>query len=172
MRAVSSGNPVSRGVVQGWVVVSLPAESGWHNFAEIREQICCAMRECQHRGLRGVIIDFSVTALIDTSALVSVIRSCVRAQLMHCRLRLVVPALSLQLRHLLQTIGLAAACPVYPCVNAAIRADDPPRGQGGSAPLQQVLDAMRMLDAAAFDPMSPANHRFTESADEETVGRP
>lgn len=154
MRTLRATGPTQH-LIQGWVVVRLPAETGWNNFAEIRESMCDALHLCANGHHTGVVIDFTGTVLSDSSALVSLARTCTRAELMSCPMRVVIPTTSAQLRHILHTIGLSSVLPTYGNVRAAVSAAGPLSMKTDAAEMQRVLDALRLLRLTAGEPSSP-----------------
>lgn len=132
----------------------MPAEAGWNNFAEIREAMCDALHLCAKGHHTGIVIDFTGTVLTDSSALVSLARTCTRAELMRCPMRIVIPAMSVQLRHVLHSIGLGSVLPMFGNVHAAVSAAGPSPMKTDAGEIQRVLDALRLLRLTAGEPSS------------------
>lgn len=137
---------------RGFIVLSLPAQISWRNYAGIREGVSRALSLAAgasgaRRGARrrsGVVVDFGDAVLLDAAGLVLLARAETRAQLLGCALRAVVPAPSAHVRRALRITGLARLVPVFADVAAATAEPVPARGPG-DADTSHVLDAIRAL---------------------------
>ncbi|QXJ20326.1 STAS domain-containing protein [Actinomadura graeca] len=137
------------GTRRGFIVLSLPAQVSWQNYAGIREGICRALSlasgtAAAGRRRSGVVVDFGDSVLLDASGLVLLARTETRAQLLGCPLRAVVPALDGPVRRALHLTGLAQIVPVFPDVAAATAAP-PPAGAPTAVDTAHVLDAIRAM---------------------------
>jgi anti-anti-sigma regulatory factor len=155
---------------RGFIVLTLPAQISWQNYAGIREGVSRALSLAAGsagapaaggapRGRRRtcVVIDFGDAVLLDAAGLVLLARAETRAQLLGCPLRAVVPALSAHVRRALHLTGLAQLVPVFPDV-AAATATPVPAGTARDADTTHVLDAIRALHPgdAGLTPTPPA----------------
>jgi anti-anti-sigma regulatory factor len=138
---------------QDWIVLQLPRRIGWDNYAEIRETLCAGLRSCVQQRRTGLVVDLTGATLSDSSALVLLIRTATRAGLHHYPMRLVVPTLSVQLRQVLHTLGLAAALPLFPSVHCAV-SDPSPSLPADPVVLQHALRALQDLRLADKEPGS------------------
>jgi anti-anti-sigma regulatory factor len=165
---------------RGFIVLSLPAQISWQNYAGVREGVSRALSMAAGSGTgsvaagsgtgsvaaggrahgrrrTGVVVDFGDTVLLDAAGLVLLARAETRAQLLGCPLRAVVPALSAHVRRALHLTGLARLVPVFPDVASATGAPVPP-APAGRADTAHVLDAIRALHPgdAGLAPTPPA----------------
>ncbi|MCP9965321.1 STAS domain-containing protein [Actinomadura madurae] len=151
---------------RGFIVLGLPAQISWQNYAGIREgvsralSLACAGPHGTRRG--GVVVDFGDAVLLDAAGLVLLARAETRARLLGCTLRAVVPALSAHVRRALHLTGLARLVPVFADVASATAAPVP-AGAGGEADTTHVLDAIRALHPgdAGLTPTPPAPSELT-----------
>ncbi|WP_051712740.1 STAS domain-containing protein [Spirillospora albida] len=139
----------------GFLVLRLPAQIGWRNYAGIRDGVCRALALAAAppprpagpaggaRRRRGVVLDFGEAVLLDAAGLVLLARTETRAQLLGCPLRVVVPE-EAHVRRALHDTGLAALVPVFPDVRTATAAPVPERPMA-DADTTHVLDAIRAL---------------------------
>ncbi|MFI0412486.1 STAS domain-containing protein [Actinomadura sp. 3N508] len=162
---------------RGFIVLSLPAQISWQNYAGIREGVSKALslaagaappRGRRRGGLRGgVVVDFGDAVLLDAAGLVLLARAETRAQLLGCTLRAVVPEPSAHVRRALQLTGLARLVPMFPDV-ASATATPVPDGGGTDVDTTHVLDAIRALhpgDAGlAPNPPAPSELMITTTA--------
>lgn len=147
---------------RGFIVLGLPAQISWQNYAGIREGVSRALSlasagPAPGGGRGGVVVDFGDAVLLDAAGLVLLARAETRAQLLGCPLRAVVPALSAHVRRALQLTGLSRLVPVFADVASATAA--PVRGGGaGDVDTTHVLDAIRALHPgdAGLTPTPPA----------------
>ncbi|MES9609856.1 STAS domain-containing protein [Actinomadura sp. NPDC048032] len=149
---------------RGFIVLSLPAQISWQNYAGIREEVSKALTlACAgapgRRGVRrgGVVVDFGDAVLLDAAGLVLMARAETRAQLLGCPLRAVVPALSAHVRRALRLTGLDRLVPVFADVGSATAAPAPEPAPG-EVDTTHVLDAIRALHPgdAGLTPTPPA----------------
>lgn len=146
---------------RGFIVLSLPAQISWQNYAGIREGVSRALSLASAapvRGRRGaVVVDFGDCVLLDAAGLVMLARAETRAQLLGCPLRAVVPAPSAHVRRALHLTGLSRLVPVFPDVASAVAAPVP-AGGAGDVDTTHVLDAIRALHPgdAGLTPNPPA----------------
>ncbi|TYK42667.1 STAS domain-containing protein [Actinomadura decatromicini] len=150
---------------RGFIVLSLPAQISWQNYAGIREGVSKALSLAAGSGggrRRGVVVDFGDAVLLDAAGLVLLARAETRAQLLGCALRAVVPAPAGHVRRALRITGLARLVPVFPDVAAATAEPVPARGAGDADP-SHVLDAIRALHPgdAGLTPHPPAPSELT-----------
>ncbi|MFD0690808.1 STAS domain-containing protein [Actinomadura fibrosa] len=154
---------------RGFIVLSLPAQISWQNYAGIREGVCRALSLAAAPGRRrtGVVVDFGDSILLDAAGLVLLARTETRAQLLGCPLRAVVPALAGPVRRALHLTGLAQVVPVFPDVDAATAAP-PPEDRAAGVDTTHVLDAIRAMhpgDAGlSLAPASASELRITTTA--------
>ncbi|HEY8478523.1 MAG TPA: STAS domain-containing protein [Spirillospora sp.] len=152
---------------QGFIVVRMPAQISWQNYAAIREEVGKALSAaCESRGGRpgrargGVIVDFGDTVLLDASGLVLLARAQTRARLLGRPLRAVVPAVSGHVLRALRLTGLSELVPVFDDVETAAAASVTamPARTADDAGVAHVLDAIRALHPgdAGLTPMPPA----------------
>ncbi|MFB4295379.1 STAS domain-containing protein [Actinomadura sp. NTSP31] len=142
---------------RGFVVLRLPAQISWHNYAGIREGVCRALSlaggalapdgPAAPGPRKGVVVDFGDSVLLDASGLVLLARTETRARLLGCPLRAVVPAMAMPVRRALHLTGLSSLVPVFEDVAAATAAPVPPR-ETAPADTGHVLDAIRALHPA------------------------
>ncbi|MEU9025885.1 STAS domain-containing protein [Actinomadura sp. NPDC048394] len=146
---------------RGFIVLRLPAQVSWRNYAGIREGVCRALALAAGelapdrpaaarpaaRPRKGVVVDFGDSVLLDASGLVLLARTETRAQLLGCPLRAVVPATAAPVRRALHLTGLSSLVPVFEDVAEATAA---PVAPGGTATVDtgHVLDAIRALHPA------------------------
>ncbi|MEU8310799.1 STAS domain-containing protein [Actinomadura sp. NPDC048955] len=146
---------------RGFIVLGLPAQISWQNYAGIREEVsralslACAGARGTRRG--GVVVDFGDAVLLDAAGLVLMARAETRAQLLGCPLRAVVPALSAHVRRALHLTGLDRLVPVFADVASATAAPVP-EAAPGEVDTTHVLDAIRALHPgdAGLTPTPPA----------------
>ncbi|TDD13514.1 STAS domain-containing protein [Actinomadura sp. KC06] len=173
---------------RGFIVLSLPAQISWQNYAGIREGVSKALSLAAAagppRGRRrvpgvsgvpggpggprgGVVVDFGDAVLLDAAGLVLLARAETRAQLLGCALRAVVPEPSVHVRRALRLTGLARLVPVFPDIASATAAPAPDGG-AGDVDTTHVLDAIRALhpgDAGlAPNPPAPSELMITTTA--------
>ncbi|TDC77061.1 STAS domain-containing protein, partial [Actinomadura sp. 7K507] len=134
---------------RGFIVLRLPAQISWQNYAGIREGVSKALSlasagTAPGTGRGGVVVDFGDAVLLDAAGLVLLARAETRAQLLGCPLRAVVPALSAHVRRALQLTGLSRLVPVFADVASATAAPVP-GGEAGNVDTTYVLDAIRAL---------------------------
>ncbi len=153
MRAAQTFRP-AQSLTHGWVVIGMPGQAGWGNYPDIREAMCGGLRTCAQQQRTGVVVDFTGTVLTDSSALVSLARTGTRAGLLNYPIRLVVPNLSVHLRHVLDSIGLAAALPVFSSVHCAVSTARPPTPPADPAVMQHALHALQKLRLTTTEPAS------------------
>ncbi|TDC45067.1 anti-sigma factor antagonist [Actinomadura sp. KC345] len=147
---------------QGFIVLRLPAQISWQNYAGIREGVSKALTlasagTAPAAGRGGVVVDFGDAVLLDAAGLVLLARAETRAQLLGCPLRAVVPALSAHVRRALRLTGLSRLVPVFADVASATTA--PVLGdEAGNVDTTYVLDAIRALHPgdAGLTPTPPA----------------
>jgi anti-anti-sigma regulatory factor len=152
---------------RGFVVLRLPAQISWRNYAGIREGVCRALSPAAGalapgdpaaaRPRRGVVVDFGDSVLLDASGLVLLARTETRARLLGCPLRAVVPAMAAPVRRALHLTGLSRLVPVFEDVAQATAAPVPP-GSTAEVDTGHVLDAIRALHPAdaGLAPTPPA----------------
>ncbi|WP_433248980.1 STAS domain-containing protein [Actinomadura nitritigenes] len=147
---------------QGFIVLRLPAQISWRNYAGIREGVSRALavaagelapdrpapdRLAAGRPRKGVVVDFGDSILLDASGLVLLARTETRAQLLGCPLRAVVPATAAPVRRALHLTGLSSLVPVFEDVAQATAAPVVP-GETATVDTGHVLDAIRALHPA------------------------
>ncbi|TDD61437.1 STAS domain-containing protein [Actinomadura rubrisoli] len=137
------------GTRRGFIVLSLPAQISWQNYAGIREGVCRALSLASGtaepgRRRKGVVVDFGDSILLDASGLVLLARTETRAQLLGCPLRAVVPAMAAPVRRALHLTGLSRLVPVFPDVASATDAPVP-RRSAAAVDTTHVLDAIRAM---------------------------
>ncbi|WUI02508.1 hypothetical protein OHR68_12105 [Spirillospora sp. NBC_00431] len=160
----------------GFIVLSLPAQISWQNYAGIREGVSKALSLAaagpppgrrRDATRAGVVVDFGDAVLLDAAGLVLLARAEIRAQLLGCALRAVVPEPSAHVRQALRLTGLAQLVPVFPDVASATAAPAPDGG-AGDVDATHVLDAIRALhpgDAGlAPNPPAPSELMITTTA--------
>ncbi|MEU8125569.1 STAS domain-containing protein [Spirillospora sp. NPDC049024] len=144
---------------RGFIVLGLPAQISWRNYAGIREEVSKALSLACAGGTRrgGVVVDFGDAVLLDAAGLVLLARAETRAELLGCPLRAVVPALSAHVRRALHLTGLDRLVPVFADVAAATAAPLPEPAPG-EVDTTHVLDAIRALlpGDAGLTPTPPA----------------
>ncbi|TDE16117.1 STAS domain-containing protein [Actinomadura sp. 6K520] len=141
---------------RGFVVLSMPAQISWQNYAGIREEVSKALSLASGAG-GGVVVDFGDAVLLDAAGLVLLARAETRAQLLGCPLRAVVPEPSAHVRRALQLTGLSRLVPVHADVASATAAPVP-AGGARDVDTTHVLDAIRALHPgdAGLTPTPPA----------------
>ncbi|MDL4817593.1 STAS domain-containing protein [Actinomadura opuntiae] len=142
---------------RGFVVLRMPAQISWHNYAGIREGVCRALSAAGGAlapdaavaavPRRGVVVDFGDSILLDASGLVLLARTETRARLLGCPLRAVVPATAAPVRRALHLTGLSSLVPVFEDVAQATAAPAPP-ARTADVDTGHVLDAIRALHPA------------------------
>ncbi|MWA01783.1 hypothetical protein F8568_015660 [Actinomadura sp. LD22] len=147
---------------RGFIVLRLPAQVSWRNYAGIREGVCRALALAAGelapdrpsaqdrpaaRSRKGVVVDFGDSVLLDASGLVLLARTETRAQLLGCPLRAVVPATAAPVRRALHLTGLSSLVPVFEDVAEATAAPVVP-GATAAVDAGHVLDAIRALHPA------------------------
>ncbi|TDB94646.1 STAS domain-containing protein [Actinomadura sp. 7K534] len=141
---------------RGFIVLRMPAQISWQNYAGIREEVSKALSLAG--GTRGgVVVDFGDAVLLDAAGLVLLARAETRARLLGCPLRTVVPEPSAHVRRALQLTGLSRLVPVHADVAAATAAPVPARA-ARRVETTHVLDAIRALHPgdAGLTPTPPA----------------
>ncbi|RFS80938.1 STAS domain-containing protein [Actinomadura spongiicola] len=150
---------------QGFIVLTLPPQISWQNYAGIREGVSKALSLAGTR--TAVVIDFGDAVLLDAAGLVLLARAETRAQLLGCALRAVVPAESAPVRRALHLTGLAGLVPVFPDL-ASATATPVPDAATGDVDTTHVLDAIRALHPGdgglAPDPPAPSELMITTTA--------
>ncbi|WP_141584674.1 STAS domain-containing protein [Actinomadura sp. WMMA1423] len=150
---------LSSGTRRGFIVLGLPTQISWQNYAGIREEVSRALSLACAGGTRrgGVVVDFGDAVLLDAAGLVLLARAETRAQLLGCPLRAVVPALSAHVRRALHLTGLDRLVPVFADVGSATDAPVP-EPVPGEVDTTHVLDAIRALHPgdAGLTPTPPA----------------
>ncbi|MEW2357937.1 STAS domain-containing protein [Spirillospora sp. NPDC029432] len=131
---------------RGFVVLTLPPETGWHNYSAIREALCEALTAESARNPSGLVVDLTDTILLDAAGLVLLARTQTRANLLGRTLRIVVPATALRTRQALHVTGLARLVPMYPHLESAtVPPPARPHRRRAAADGTHVLDAIRAL---------------------------
>ncbi|GAA0601628.1 STAS domain-containing protein [Actinomadura livida] len=141
---------------RGFIVLRMPAQISWQNYAGIREEVSKALSLAA--GARGgVVVDFGDAVLLDAAGLVLLARAQTRAQLLGCPLRAAVPEPSAHVRRALQLTGLSRLVPVHADVASATAAPVPARA-ARDVETTHVLDAIRALHPgdAGLTPTPPA----------------
>ncbi|QKG20360.1 STAS domain-containing protein [Actinomadura verrucosospora] len=142
---------------RGFIVLRLPAQISWRNYAGIREGVSRALAlaagdaapggPAPARPRKGVVVDFGDSVLLDASGLVLLARTETRGRLLGCPLRAVVPATAAPVRRALHLTGLSRLVPVFEDVAQAVAAPVAPR-EAGDVDTGHVLDAIRALHPA------------------------
>ena len=148
---------------RGFTVLRMPAQLSWQNYAGIREGVSRALSlAAAARPRGGVVVDLGDAVLLDAAGLVLLARADIRARLLGCALRAVVPEASAHVRRALHITGLARLVPVFPDVAAATAAPLPARG-ADDVDTSHVLDAIRALHPgdAGLAPDQPAPSELT-----------
>lgn len=142
-------------VLRGWVVVNLPAHTGWQQLPGIRRDLDRAVRAHLRSRCRGVIVDHSGVLAVDDAVFAALVRAYVYTHTLGHPLRLVIPPGRRQLQHIAHSIGLSAILGIYPCLQAAVLGAPAFPAKVHPARIQPVVEALRHLSWRAHGPSLP-----------------